>query len=212
MIKDALRLTRLARHILRRVRQDERDADAWREAFHDIIPILYGLLSGEISSEQVKSLFEKIPENLMADDDKTNKISVNSLDKSPKFDKIKSRNFQSNTDGGSGSGNFGHKGRPGQQGGSGQSLSPAEKAKITKRLVGQSTHDEIIIKSVSLHAFDRIAGRKMSVGRIDRMRNTGTTSPGNLPHTRCYDIDGSRMVIDTNNGKVITVMWRKGGK
>ena len=116
MIKDALRLTRLARHILRRVRQGERDADAWREAFHDIILILYGLLSGEISSEQVKSLFEKVPENLMTDDDKTNKISVNSLDKSPKFDKIKSGN--PHTDGGAGSGNHGHKGVPGRQGGS----------------------------------------------------------------------------------------------
>ena len=118
MINDALRLTRLARYILRRVRQDGRNADAWREAFHDIIPILYGLLSGEISSEQVRSLFEKIPENLMVDDDKTNKISVNPLDNSQNSDKIELGNPQSNTDGGAGSGNHGHKGVKGQRGGS----------------------------------------------------------------------------------------------
>ena len=115
-------------------------------------------------------------------------------------------------DGGPGSGNHGHKGRPGQKGGSEHSLSQQEKARIEKRLVGQKTHDGVEIRSVSAHAFDRIGGRKMSVGRIDRMRNEGVPSPGNRPHTRCYDIDGSRMVVDTESGNVITVMWRGGRK
>lgn len=115
-------------------------------------------------------------------------------------------------DGGPGSGNFGHKGQPGQVGGSKQSLSPDEKDKVVKRLVGQKTHDGVTIRSVSNHAFDRICGRKMSIGRIDRMRNEGTVSPGNRPHTRCYDIEGSRMVVDTDSGTVMTVMWRKAGR
>lgn len=115
-------------------------------------------------------------------------------------------------DGGPGSGNHGHMGRPGQKGGSEHSLSQQEKARIEKRLVGQKTHDGVEIRSVSAHAFDRIGGRKMSVGRIDRMRNEGVPSPGNRPHTRCYDIDGSRMVVDTESGNVITVMWRGGRK
>ena len=137
-------------------------------------------------------------------------ISENPIDKSAQSVTIKSQD--TTEDGGPGSGNHGHKGRPGQQGGSDHSLGAKEKAKITKRLVGQRTHDGIVIRSVSAHAFDRIGGRKMSVGRIDRMRTEGVPSPGNRPHTRCYDIDGSRMVIDTDSGNVMTVMWRGGRK
>ncbi len=117
-----------------------------------------------------------------------------------------------NTDGGPGRGNFGHEGRKGQVGGSGGSLGQKEKDKIVKRLVGQSTHDGVVIRSVSAHAFDRIGGRKLSVGRIDSMRTQGTISPGHQPDTRCYDVPGSRMVINTKTGNVITVMWRRGGK
>lgn len=137
-------------------------------------------------------------------------ISEKPIDKSAQSATIKSK--ETTEDGGPGSGNFGHEGRPGQQGGSGHTLGAREKAKITKRLVGQKTHDGIEIRSVSSHAFDRIGGRKMSVGRIDKMRTEGKASPGNRPHTRCYDIDGSRMVIDTDSGNVMTVMWRGGRK
>ena len=115
-------------------------------------------------------------------------------------------------DGGPGSGNFGHEGQPGQVGGSKQSLSQKERKKVVKRLVGQKTHDGVTIRAVANHAFDRIGGRKISLGRIDKMRNNGTVSPGNRPHTRCYDIEGSRMVVDTESGTVMTVMWRKGGR
>ena len=115
-------------------------------------------------------------------------------------------------DGGPGSGNFGHEGQPGQVGGSKQSLSQKEREKVVKRLVGQKTHDGVTIRAVANHAFDRIGGRKISLGRIDKMRNNGTVSPGNRPHTRCYDIEGSRMVVDTDSGTVMTVMWRKGGR
>ena len=101
---------------------------------------------------------------------------------------------------------------PGQPTGSKASLSPKEKDKVVSRLVGQKTHDGIEIKSVSSHAFDRIAGRKMSVGRIDRMRTQGKVSPGHTEQTRCYDIEGSRMVVDTKSGNVVTIMWRGGKK
>lgn len=137
-------------------------------------------------------------------------ISENPIDKSAKKDTIK---YQATTvDGGPGSGNHGHKGRPGQKGGSEHSLGPKEREKVEKRLVGQTTHDGVEIRSVSEHAFDRIGGRKMSMGRIDRMRTEGVANPGNRPHTRCYDIEGSRMVIDTDSGNVMTVMWRGGRK
>lgn len=158
----------------------------------------------------VKFVLEEVEPEREHKNDSVLFISENPIDKSEKTDTIK---YQATIeDGGPGSGNHGHKGRPGQKGGSEHSLGPKEKAKITKRLVGQQTHDGITIRSVSSHAFDRIGGRKMSVGRIDRMRTEGVPSPGNRPHTRCYDIDGSRMVIDTESGNVMTVMWRGGRK
>ena len=183
----ALRLVRALRYILRRAAEAERDgmdASAFREAFHEIVSVLRGLLTGEVPSEVVVSL-------------------LNCIDKAAQDGKM---------DGGPGSGNHGHKGRPGQQGGSSRSLSPKEREKIKKRLVGQKTHDGIEIKSVSSHAFDRIGGRKMSTGRIDQMRTQGKVSPGNQPDTRCYDIEGSRMVLNTATGNIITVMWRGGKK
>ena len=91
-------------------------------------------------------------------------------------------------------------------------LSSKERDKIVKRLVGQKTHDGVEIKSVSAHAFDRIGGRKISVGRIDKMRTQGKVSPGHTEQTRCYDIEGSRMVLDTQSGRVVTIMWRGGKK
>lgn len=158
----------------------------------------------------VKFVLEEVEPEREHKNDSVLFISENPIDKSEKTDTIK---YQATIeDGGPGSGNHGHKGRPGQKGGSEHSLVPKEKAKITKRLVGQQTHDGVTIRSVSSHAFDRIGGRKMSVGRIDRMRTEGVPSPGNRPHTRCYDIDGSRMVIDTESGNVMTVMWRGGRK
>ena len=167
------------------------------------------LFFGDDEGEMHDDLVDSIGKAVVGDSSETN-ISEKPIDKSTKKDTIK---YQSTIeDGGPGSGNHGHKGRPGQKGGSEHSLGPKEKAKITKRLVGQQTHDGITIRSVSSHAFDRIGGRKMSVGRIDRMRKEGVPSPGNRPHTRCYDIDGSRMVIDTESGNVMTVMWRGGRK
>ena len=201
---------------------------------------------------------------------------VTPIDKSSNSDRIKLRN--PHTDGGPGSGNFGHKGVPGQVGGSApsnggssggtgnatgksassssaapsnggssgsgsasnstgatansatttsatgngsnapiannaqpnnaRSSSQTKREKITKRLVGQTTHDGIEIKSISKHAFNRIAGRKISMGRIEKMITTGKVSNGNQPDTKVYDIDGSRMVIDSKTGTVISIMWR----
>ena len=167
------------------------------------------LFFGDDDGEMLEELAESVGEAVAEHGSETN-ISENPIDKSVKTVTIK---YQDTTeDGGPGSGNHGHKGRPGQKGGSEHSLGPKEKAKIEKRLVGQRTHDGVEIRSVSAHAFDRIGGRKMSVGRIDKMRTDGVPSPGNRPHTRCYDIEGSRMVVDTESGNVMTVMWRGGRK
>ena len=87
-------------------------------------------------------------------------------------------------------------------------MSQKEKAKISKRLIGQKTHDGVKIRYVSDHAFDRLGGRKLSVGRAERMLKEGKVSQGNTEETRCYDIPGSRMVIDVKHGGIVSVMWR----
>lgn len=98
---------------------------------------------------------------------------------------------------------------PGTPPKSSNGLTDAEKRKISERFVGTKTHDGVEIKSFSSHAFDRVGGRKISPGRIEKMMSQGTVSQGHTPNTRCYDNNGSRMVLDTDTGKVVTVMWRR---
>ena len=98
---------------------------------------------------------------------------------------------------------------PGTPPKSSNGLTDAEKRKTSERFVGTKTHDGVEIKSFSSHAFDRVGGRKISPGRIEKMMSQGTVSQGHTPNTRCYDHNGSRMVLDTDTGKVVTVMWRR---
>lgn len=139
--------------------------------------------------------------------------------------------IETNFDGGPGSGNFGHGGRPGKVGGSSGgepsggnrktsgsnnpninsrkiSLSAQEKAKITERLKGKQTKDGVVITSVSEHAFERLGGRKISPGRAESIITTGIPGPGNTDRTTVYDYPGSRAVVDNKTGKVVTFMWR----
>ena len=106
----------------------------------------------------VKFVLEEVDSGIGQNNDSDMFIPEKPIDKSVQSVTITSKDISG--DGGPGSGNHGHKGRPGQKGGSEHSLSPKEKAKITKRLVGQQTHDGITIRSVSSHAFDRIGGAK----------------------------------------------------
>lgn len=108
------------------------------------------------------------------------------------------------------SGQFSSGGSGGSSSGSSSSGSDA-RSKITKRLVGQTTSDGVKITGVSGHAFDRLGGRKISTGRVEKMLQSKDVKPGHTPTTRCYDIPGSRMVVDVKTGNVVTVMWRRGG-
>ena len=93
MVKEALVLARLARYMLRRIseaKRQGRDTAAYYNAFHKIVQLLPRVLTGKISPEDMKPLLDF-------------------LDKSGMSVKM---------DGGPGSGNHGHKGIPGQVGGS----------------------------------------------------------------------------------------------
>lgn len=117
-----------------------------------------------------------------------------------------------NEDGGPGSGNFGHEGVSGQRGGSKATMSKKERQKVSKRLVGKTTSDGVKIKRVSDHAFDRIGGRAISVGRIEKTLASADVKPGHSSRTTVYDAPGSRVVVDHENGTIVSVMWRSGGK
>jgi len=107
-----------------------------------------------------------------------------------------------NIDGGPGSGRY-PKGS-----GKKNSLSGADKKKITDRLVGKKTTDGITITGISSHAFDRLGGRHISPGRAEKIVTTGKPGPGNTERTTVYDSPGSRAVIDNVTGNIVTFMWR----
>lgn len=88
-------------------------------------------------------------------------------------------------------------------------LSPADKARYTKRIVGQTTSDGVKITGFSGHAFDRVAQRNVSAKRIEAMIRSAKVSPDKKhPNRRCYDVKGSRLVLDHTTGTIVTIEWR----
>ena len=89
-------------------------------------------------------------------------------------------------------------------------LSKADKEKYEKRIVGQITSDGVKVTGFSDHAFDRIAQRNLSPKRIETMLASNDISPDRThPNRRCYDTDGSRLVLDFTDGTIVTVEWRR---
>lgn len=88
-------------------------------------------------------------------------------------------------------------------------LSPADKARYTKRIVGQTTSDGVKITGFSGHAFDRVAQRNVSAKRIEAMiRSAKVSQDKKHPNRRCYDVKGSRLVLDHTTGTIVTIEWR----
>lgn len=93
-------------------------------------------------------------------------------------------------------------------------LSEKDKARYNKRIVGQTTSDGVTVKRFSDHAFDRIAQRNISPKRIENMLKSDKVSADKEhPDTRrCYDVSGSRLVLDHTNGAIVTIEWRSSNK
>ena len=106
-----VQLVRYTRHRIREAESNGRNAGEWRRVSHSMIQVLRKTVTGEIPPERLTGL-----NNLCGKIGKNTANPTNSLDKSLKFDKIKLGN--PHMDGGPGSGNWGHKGVPGQLGGS----------------------------------------------------------------------------------------------
>jgi phage-related protein (TIGR01555 family) len=109
----------------------------------------------------------------------------------------------SETDGGPGSGRY-----PKGSGG----LSDKQKKKLAERLIGEKTSDGVVIKEISIHAFDRIGGRNISAGRVEKTLTEGIPGKGNSSSTTTYDIPGSRAVVNHETGKIVSFMWRSNNK
>lgn len=117
-----------------------------------------------------------------------------------------------NQDGGSGSENFGHGGRPGNIGGSsGSSGAKADfKAanEYSKALKGTKTVGGIEIKSVSGHAAYRMKERGYSVDDVkEAITGAGIRYSGNKknPDVECYQHNGTRITVSPE-GKIVSVV------
>ena len=99
-----------------------------------------------------------------------------------------------------------HKGKGGN---TGRHVGKAEREKIKNRFVGTTTSQGTKITGVSDHAFDRLGGRLMSPGRMQKMLDSTDVKPDKtFPDRKLYDIPGSRMVV-SDSGVIVTMMWRR---
>ena len=105
-------------------------------------------------------------------------------------------------DGGPGSGRYPK--------GSGK-LSASEKNRIKKRIIGYTTSEGTKIKRISNHAFDRIGGRKISPGRIEKTLSSTIKEPGHSPDTTKHYYNNGAAIVNNKTGTLVTYMWT-GGK
>lgn len=116
-------------------------------------------------------------------------------------------------DGGSGSGNFGHGGRPGQLGGSSENAAPNVDFKAareyTKAIKGTKTVKGTVMERVSGHAAYRMNERGFSVDDVkDALTGAGITYPGNKKHpdAECYQHKGVRLVVSPDGVLVSAIV------
>ena len=112
-------------------------------------------------------------------------------------------------DGGSGSGNHGHGGRPGKVGGSssGKRLVDYVAAKkYTKDLKGVVTSKGVAITKVSGHAAYRMKERNYSSSKVEEaLTKAEITYTGNKANSECYQHGSTRLVV-SDTGVIISVI------
>ena len=111
-------------------------------------------------------------------------------------------------DGGSGSGNFGHKGVQGQLGGSASGNVNLSKKSYEKAVIGTETSDKRKVKAIHPHALKRAIERKIYPATIARALRNGKKTPGNVAGRSVYDHNGTRVVVVDQTMEVRTVIYR----
>lgn len=120
-------------------------------------------------------------------------------------------------EGNSNSGNYNHKGRPGQLGGSGgggsrqgKALSAQQRKEYEKKIIGQRTSKGVTIKKLSRHACDRLGQRRVSSAKLMDIiqhpeaagKDKKHADQGNKFH---YKKGRFTVVVDHDNGEIVTV-------
>lgn len=117
-----------------------------------------------------------------------------------------------NLDGGPGSGNHGHGGRPGKVGGSSKGI---PKSAYDKALKGIKTSDGKTVKAVDPHVYKRGNERNVYPQTIASALKNGTTRTGNTGNRTVYTHNGTDVVFDNDLSMVKTVIYKgkkkKGG-
>ena len=95
---------------------------------------------------------------------------------------------------------------------SGKALFPQQRQKYIDQIVGTTTKDGVEITKISDHAFDQIAERLISPKRIlntiSSVQGVKSANP-KYPGRKTYDLSHHRVVIDTADGTIVSVMWRR---
>lgn len=108
-------------------------------------------------------------------------------------------------DGGPGSGNFGHGGRPGKTGGSAKGI---PKAAYDKALKGIKTSDGKTVKGVDPHVYKRGNERKIFPETIAAALKKGLTKAGNTGNRTVYSYNGTNVVFDNDSSTVKTAIYK----
>ena len=118
-----------------------------------------------------------------------------------------------NEDGGPGSGNHGHGGRPGNVGGSAKGI---PKSAYDKAIKGIKTFDGKTVKGIDPHLYKRGNERNVYPDTIAQTLKKGGASPGNTGNRTVYNYRGTHVVLDDDLSIVKTVIYkgkkRKGGQ
>lgn len=108
-------------------------------------------------------------------------------------------------DGGAGSGNFGHGGRPGKIGGSAKEFA---KSDYDVALKGIRTSDGKIVKAIDPHVYKRANERNVYPKTIATALKQGVTRNGNTGNRTVYTYNGTDVVFDNDLSMVKTVIYK----
>lgn len=162
---------------------------------------------GFIAVDTVQQLAEQSPERLFL----PFALSVEKfvqLILTPDAQKATMKEAEISADGGAGSGNFGHKGVPGQLGGSAPGDKQFTKSAYEKAIVGAKTSDGRTVRKVHPHAVKRGHERKIYPSTIAKALQNGTKTSGNIEGRSVYDYRGTRVVVVDSSMEVRTVIYR----
>ena len=79
------------------------------------------------------------------------------------------------------------------------------------QLKGTVTSDGVRVKKASWHSVERLVDRRISPKYVINVLTSEKTTigPGNNDHTRTYDYDNKRIVVDVMTGKIVSIMRRR---